>query len=454
MEVTIISRDSITPAATSSSVHRHKKPYQLSIIDQLFPITYAPLVLFYPIIDPNINVSQTLAHLKNSLSYTLVVYYPFSGRIKNNLCIDDFDAGVPYLEARINCRMFEFLKLPEIELLNQFVPFHPFCQEAKSHDDRLPLLALQVSVFSCGGIAIGVSGSHKIFDGATANNFLKSWAAVFRGDHDKTLLHTNLYQASLSFPAKDDIPEKYLAFTNSMLFKGKRYMTRRFVFNAKAIDNLRDKAKSEVVPNPTSIETLTCFLWKHATAASRYGSTSRRASIVAHAVNIRPQLKLSMLDNAIGNIFWWAIAANIPTNKGETCDDDQLCDLMKLLHESIKGLDNDYLKTLQGEEGFGAISEFIDRQLEVMYSLKPETYIFTSWTKIFKEVDFGWGRPFWIGVMGKVGPTLGNLTVFVETQWGKGIEAWVTLEEKQMAVMEKDPQFLAFTSPNPHISSM
>ncbi|XP_024164315.2 BAHD acyltransferase BIA1 [Rosa chinensis] len=245
-----------------------------------------------------------------------------------------------------------------------------------------------------------------------------------------------------------------MSFMGSILFRGKSYMTRRFVFNAKAINILRDKAKSEVVPNPTRIETLTCFLWKHATAASRYGSTSRRASIAAHAVNIRPRLKPSMLDNAIGNILWWATATNIPTNKRETDDDGQLCDLMKLLHESIKRLDKDYLKTLQGEKGFGAISEFIDRQIEVVYSLEPETYIFTSWTKILKEVDFGWGRPFWIGVKGKVGSTLGNHTVFVETQWGKGIEAWVTLEEKQMAVMENDPQFLAFTSPNPRISSM
>ncbi|KAK9927295.1 hypothetical protein M0R45_024486 [Rubus argutus] len=347
--------------------------------------------------------------------------------------------------------MFEFLKHQEIELLNQFVPFHPFRKETESHDD-LPLLAVQVSVFACGGIAIGVSLSHKIFDGDTANNFLKSWAAVFRGDPDKTLLHTNMYQGSLSFPAKDGIPEKSIAFMDSLWFEEKHYVTRRFVFNAKEIETLRDKAKSEVVPNPTRVETLTCFLWKHATAASRYGSTSRRASIVAHAVNMRPRLKPSMSETAIGNIFWWAIAANIPTDEAETTDDDdddQLCNLTKLLHESIKGLDNEYLKTFQGEEGFGAISGFLNQLQEDVDSLEPEVYAFTSWTKILREVDFGWGRPIWIGVMGKAEPTSRNLIVFVETQWSKGIEAWVTLEEKQMAILEKDPKFLAFASPNP-----
>lgn len=66
---------------------------------------------------------------------------------------------------------------------------------------------------------------------------------------------------------------------------------------------------------------------------------------------MRPQLKPPMSENAIGNIFWWATAANIPTDEAETTDDDdddQLCNLTKLLHESIKGFDNEYLKTLQG----------------------------------------------------------------------------------------------------------
>lgn len=75
-----------------------------------------------------------------------------------------------------------------------------------------------------------------------------------------------------------------------------------------------------------------------------------------------------------------------------------------------------------------------------MDSLEPEVYAFTSWTKILREVDFGWGKPFWIGVMGKAEPTSRNLIVFVETQWSKGIEVWVTLEEKQMAILEKDPK--------------
>ncbi|XP_062025576.1 vinorine synthase-like [Rosa rugosa] len=458
MEVTIVSRDTIKPAATSSSLHRHQKPYKLCIIDQLIPATYTPMVFFYPITDPNFNLPQTLANLKNSLSRTLTLYYPFSGRTQNNLYINDFDVGVPYLEAQVKCSMFEFLDLKEIELLNRFIPLPPFRKETEDDHDLLPLIAFQVSVFACGGISIGVSLSHKIFDGVTADTFLKSWAAICRGDHDEktmTTLHLNLSQASLTFPARDDLPQKYIAFVESLWFQEKNYVTRRFVFDAKAIATLRDRAKSELVPNPTRVETLTCFLWKHAISASRLVSTgnSQRASIVAHAVNLRRRLNPPMADNIIGNIIWFATALNKHTDEAETT---QLCDLLKLLRMSFEGFDKDYLQTFCGEEGLGAFSKYFNQLQEVMHSLEspPETYGFTSWTNILSEIDFGWGRPVWIGAGGSVGPAFRNFIVLVETQWGNGIEAWVTLDKKQMATMEKDPQFLAFASPNPRISGI
>lgn len=159
-----------------------------------------------------------------------------------------------------------------------------------------------------------------------------------------------------------------------------------------------------------------------------------------------------MADNSIGNILWFVTAVNNPTEEAETTD--QLCDLLKLLRESLKGFDNDYLQTFCGEKGIGAFSKYLDEGMEFIYSSEPEVYSFTSWTNIVGEVDFGWGRPFWIGVVGNVGPTFRNFTVLVETHRGMGIEAWVTLDKKQMSIMEEDPQFLAFASPNPDISSI
>ncbi|KAK9929895.1 hypothetical protein M0R45_026966 [Rubus argutus] len=69
-EVTIISRDTVKPAATSSSAHHHLKPYKLCIIDQLIPTTYTPMVFFYPITDPNFQCPQNPSPLENfTLTY-------------------------------------------------------------------------------------------------------------------------------------------------------------------------------------------------------------------------------------------------------------------------------------------------------------------------------------------------------------------------------------------------
>ncbi|PRQ57817.1 putative alcohol O-acetyltransferase [Rosa chinensis] len=448
IEVTVISRYTIKPSTASSSPHL-LQPYKLSIFDQLTPNTYVPTIFFYRITVPSFNLPQTLIQLRNSLSETLTLYYPLSGRIKNNLYVHDFDAGVPYLEAQVNCPMLEFLKLRETEWLNHFVPVHPFLKEMDS--ELLPLIACQANIFD-GGIAMGISLSHKLADGVTANAFLKTWAAIFRGCRQE-IIYPNLFQASLVFPPRDNLPKRYVALMERLWFEQKKdYVTRRFLFDAKAISALQAKAKSEPVPKPSRIEALTCFLWKHQMAASRASSsgTSPKLSIVAHAVNLRPRMNPQMLlDNTIGNIILWApVLLDILEETAPQSGDHELCDLVNMLHESLNEFNNEYLETLKGKEGFGAICDLLDL-MEEGTSIKPppEIYAFTSWTRILNKLDFGWGKPFQIGVIGKVGPVFRNLTIFV--QCDQEIEAWVTLEEKQMAMLEKDSQFLAFASPNP-----
>ncbi|KAK9901884.1 hypothetical protein M0R45_001880 [Rubus argutus] len=270
-------------------------------------------------------------------------------------------------------------------------------------DSLLPMIAFQVNVFACGGIAIGGSASHKLCDGLAANSILESWAAIFRGKRAK-IIHPNFSQASLVFPPRALLPKKYLDLADSFWFKENNYVTRRFVFSVKAIATLQEKLRSKCVPKPSRIEVLTCFIWKHAMASSRALSpgTSPRTSIVAHAMNMRSRMKPQMSSaNIIGNFFWWATTV---ADSSKLKEAHELCDLVNQINESLRGFDRDYFESLQGEEGFGAISE--------------------------------------------------NFTVFMESQWGKGIEAWVTLEEKQMDVLERDPEFLAFASPNPGISSM
>lgn len=84
----------------------------------------------------------------------------------------------------------------------------------------------------------------------------------------------------------------------------------------------------------------------------------------------------------------------------------------------------------------------------------PDVYTFFSWLGLgVNNLYFGWGKPFWSGIMGGVGPTIRNLIFYKRTQCRNGVEAWVTLDEKQMAMLENDPEFLAFATLNPMVLS-
>ncbi|CAN0910441.1 (13S,14R)-1,13-dihydroxy-N-methylcanadine 13-O-acetyltransferase AT1 [Linum grandiflorum] len=87
---------------------------------------------------------------------------------------------------------------------------------------------------------------------------------------------------------------------------------------------------------------------------------------------------------------------------------------------------------------------------------KVDIVAFTSWTGFgYTAFDFGWGKPIWVAVVGKVGRAFRNLTVLVDPRDGTGgIEAWVTLDERRMSVVERDLRFLEFASPNPRISNL
>lgn len=445
MEVHIVAREVIKP---SSLAIQHQKPYKFSLFDQLTPTTYVPVIYFYPNnnnSEPNL-IRQTLTHLKESLSQTLDLYYPFSGRTNDNLYVDRFDEGVPFFEAKVKCSMSDFLKRHETEWLNRFLPCRPFTKEVNM---SIPFLAFQVTIFTCGGIALGWCMSHKLFDGLTASAFVTTWAYIFRGEL-QDVIKPDLNEASLVFPPKISFPQKHLSLMESLWFTKANYVTRRFVFDAKAISTLRDRTKGKLAVPPSRIETLSCFIWKCSMTASKIISGTTKPSILAEAVNLRQKTKPPMSDASSGNLFWWAIAVANPTDTNT-----ELHDLVGLLSEAIAVYKSDYTHTLQGEDGFEILSDYCD-QLEELFSLeKPDIFAFTSWNHMsLTRPNFGWGEPFWVGVMGKAGAEFRNLTVFIDTTDGKGIEAWITLDEQRMAILQHDPEFLAFASPNPRISSL
>ena len=314
MEVQIVSIENIKP---SSPTPQNLKIFKLSLLDQLIPAPYAPMVLFYSkndlMITNNVDrqTHKRLAVLKKSLSDTLTRFYPLAGKIKDDLSIECNDEGAYYVETRVNCCLDEFLNQPDIVLLvNKFLPCEPILKESNV---GTYVTNIQVNVFECGGIAIGLCISHKILDGAAQSTFLKAWTTTARGGG---VINPNFIANSL-FPTKDMwLRDSMMVFWGS-LFKMGKCVTRRFVFDASAIEAL----KAHIVKSPTRIETISAFIWKSAMAAFRTKHGSERPSLMTHLVNLRTRMAtatFSSTEHSTGNLLWLAAAYNEPQNYKET----------------------------------------------------------------------------------------------------------------------------------------
>ncbi|GFP86935.1 vinorine synthase [Phtheirospermum japonicum] len=410
MDVEIVSVERIKPSFPTPN---HLRDFKLCLLDQLIPADYAPIVIFYPnqANSNHFKVLEKLALLKKSLSETLSRFFPLAGTIKDDLSIDCDDQGACFTTAKVkNCLLGDFLKIPDLKSIAKFLP----CGMARKASDCVT--NIQVSEFECGGISIGICISHRILDGAALSTFLKSWADFAT-----------------------------MAMWGSLIKKGE-FVTRRFVFDGAAIEILKDMATGLTGIRPTRVETVSGFIWKCAMVAweERYGF--RKPSLMTHLVNLRKRAVPSFSEQSIGNLTWVASAKyNVETeNLGfpELVDEVRKC---------VSRIDGVFVKKLRdGEEGLKMMQNCL-KKIEGFGCENNVDHIgFTSWCKMgFYDVDFGWGRPIWVSSIDASGPFFMNLVILIDGRFGGGMEAWVTLDEQEMAMLEQNQEFQAFASFNP-----
>ncbi|KAA8528820.1 hypothetical protein F0562_036175 [Nyssa sinensis] len=437
MEVNIISKESIKP---SSPTAHHLTTFKLSLLDQLIPAPYAPTVLFYP----NDNsashheVLKRLAVLKQSLSETLTRFYPLAGKIKDDLSIYCDDEGAYYVEAEVNCNLFEFLNQPELQLIHHFLP----CETSLTGSAAgTRVTNIQVNIFKCGGIAIGLCISHKILDGAALSTFLKGWAATASGT--KEVVYPDFIATSL-FPTNDLWLRDSSIVMWGSLFKMGKCLTKRFVFDASAIATLKAKATNSCAQYPTRVEAVSAFIWKCAMAACEEKCGFRRPSLLTHVVNLRRRTAPPLSEHSIGNLIWIA-SAQCMTNH-----ELGLHGLASQVQEGISQINGDFVKKLRSDEGSSVICKSLKNIGELGSQDGVDYFGFTSWCKFgFYEANFGWGKPIWVSGVGSAGSVFMNLIILMETRCGNGIEAWVTLDEQEMDILEHDLELRAFASLDP-----
>ncbi|KAH0684536.1 hypothetical protein KY289_022288 [Solanum tuberosum] len=312
---------------------------------------------------------------------------------------------IKFSEVEINSSMDKVINHPDLTFLQGLS-----CRDSSSSTFG-PLVTLaQLIYFECGGIALSVCMSHKLVgDACSAYNFLRDWARLTR-DPKLTLSPPYFAKDSL-MPSPFDGP----LLSHVIEPKKKRCIQKRFVFSESKINALIALVVAESsVQNPTRNEIVSTLLYKCAASSS---TTNFGRSQLVLPLNLQSQASLQppLPPTTIGNIlsiFSTPIYENYERN----------LKLPKLVTD-IRKSKHDLSTRNNIQENM-----FVTEMLEAY------------------RTDFGLGKP--ARASKGSGPS-SNTFILMNTpdDHGRGVEAFVNLNEEDMSVFINDKDLLQFATP-------
>ncbi|KAJ8775218.1 hypothetical protein K2173_020222 [Erythroxylum novogranatense] len=416
MKVQITSEVTIKPLSPTPD---YLRVHKLSLLDQLAPNTYIPLILFFNSTNQN-SISFTSNHLKKSLAATLNHFRPLAGRAKDRHLVDCNDDGATFKEAYVEKDIHTVQREAKVEQLEQLLPCSPYDDFNKLIIREL--LAIQINYFACGGIAISVCIHHLIADASSLTTFSESWAAITRGAYDINAGPRYRFDCASVFPPSDSL-NLYFDTPEEARNMKHRIVRKRIIFDGSILAALRKKvAHVPQLENPTRYELVAALIWGASMAATRERDGVKDYAL-GSLVDLRKKVNSPCLEQYIGNIWKWTMvhcsAENIPDYAG----------LVPKIQKSVRinTSEENWLET-NGYLAFlkSAIEQFQNNSKARLFNM--------SWCKFpYYEIDFGWGKPIWAGC----GKTPDTGAYFLDTSDGKGLEAWLGLPDTEMAFFER-----------------
>ncbi|GMN49118.1 hypothetical protein TIFTF001_018283 [Ficus carica] len=446
MEVEVIYNEIIKP---SSPTPQNLRRYRLSFLDQISPKAYSPFLYYYSLNYRNGKpsyIAEISDKLKKSLSQALILYYPLAGRFLDDHFLECNDDGVLYFEARVNTKLSDVLENPIPSELNKLLPFE------LDEIAEIPL-GVQLNVFQCGGIALGLCFSHRLEDAMSCLVFVRSWMAIARGEKDVEA-RPEFISGDL-FPPRDmgGCDPASVAITKNMCTTN---ITKWFVFGAHNIEALRakyeERKSSEARLNNHTVQkrrhlsriaVVSAFLWSRFMVVTRSVELDVGKSYqILHPVNIRPRCDPPLAEHSFGNYYY------VPLTKGSitcTCTGDEYCyNLARKIGEEMRRIDKDFVKNIpvKGDD----LLENIKKDAEKFIKGEEVRFFITSLCRFpLYDADFGFGKPEWVSSAAR---GFSNLVALFDNKNGDGIEAYICLKPEDMAKLEVDKEFKAFVAPN------
>ncbi|PWA46855.1 Chloramphenicol acetyltransferase-like domain-containing protein [Artemisia annua] len=323
--------------------------------------------------------------------------------MKDNRTVDCNDQGAEFIQAQVDMTIQELvdLKMDDPKEMSKLLPFNIWAKE-QVHD---PILATQVTMFHCGGLALGVSLAHRIGDASTFITFLNQWAALSRRDTDVELFDMGNFTSSSLFPRRGLSPmEPGLATFEPM----DNYVTKKLWFHESAILKMKAKATLNGKNNSRPLSKarlVSALLWKAFIGVDHASSGHHRDSALVQPINLRRK----KVTNALAN----HVTQNIEEYSKVGSDN----------HETAQMISN----------SFSQLTNVQDTTNLIWLS---------SWCNFhFYGINFGFGEP--ITISFGTAPFKRGMMLLDDSK-GNGVEAYVSMRGKDVPYFEQDEDIKAF----------
>ncbi|KAI8020959.1 Spermidine hydroxycinnamoyl transferase [Camellia lanceoleosa] len=353
----------------------------MSDCDQDKPITHAPLICFYGSL-PGLSFASIIETLKISLSKALVCFYPLAGR----LYWTTGNSG----RVALNCNSMGAR-----------------LYQADDPLDQLPLLLVQLTKFSCGGVSLGLATSHIMIDGLSLSHFISTWAKFARGEPldvlpflDRTLLlardppippqfnHDRFSPPPLLIGGSDNQEERSKETTVAMFHLSKTQVEKlKHMANVSRATNVQSYSRYEAVAG---------HLWRCTCNAREH--KNNQITKLYFQVNFRNRMLPPFPQGYFGNAIL-RIAAS--SQSGELMT-RPLGHASSKIREAVEMVTDDYVRSaIDLVKVQPDLTRF--RTYHTVGSTQGHFYgnpniEITSWIGLpLKNVDFGWGKEIYMG---------------------------------------------------------
>lgn len=398
------------------------KNYKISFLDNsLSPMNLA--VVFYYESKPENYMQQ----LEESLSKILVKFYPLAGRyIKSDHLVDCSDEGAELIEAEaVGIELKDLVaKSSEAHELNgDLYPDQYFINDETADD---PLLSIQATHFPCGGLAIAVSVSHRIFDVPSLATFAVAWSSTTNPDKAAGFNLNPTFDFPSLLPFKDF---NFGVNLKKSSIDASNVLVKRLVFDKAALTKLKSKSV-----DISGVSAVSALIAKALIRIDTAKHGKNRDFVVFQLVNMRGRMIPPQPKHACGNLCFTALTPPVASS-GIGVEE-----LVRVLDDAVEKSVADHAEILSPErDGVDIIMKSLGGMIKAFQNPETNFLVFADNCDFgFYEADFGWGEPLWTTTRPQ--RPRSNTTALMATKEGDGIEAWVYLDENEMRRFQEDEE--------------